>query len=110
MAVQTEANAVAWEFDEEIALDVDGFDMPAVAPAAAAAAGPSDTRFSFTFVESFGDAWSDFEVPGGAAVAAASTASTPAGSTDWFSTPPQPAANPPKPSSPPRSSTTKRCR
>jgi len=92
VAVQAKTDAVAAEFDEEIAIDVDGFDMPAVAPAPAAAAGPPDTRFSFTFVESFGDAWSDFEAPDGDAVAAASPAFTLDGSTDWFSTPPQPAA------------------
>ena len=57
--------------DEEIALDVDAFDAAAATPAPAAEpAAPADTAFSFTFVDGFGDTWSDFEVPSVAAVAA----------------------------------------
>ena len=46
-------------FDEEIALDVDSFEAALAAPQAPAEA----ARFSFTFVDGFGDALSDFEVP-----------------------------------------------
>jgi len=57
--------------DEEIALDVDAFDAAAATPVPAAEpAAPADTAFSFTFVDGFGDTWSDFEVPSVAAVAA----------------------------------------
>src|SRR6185503_12651010 len=52
--------------DEEIALDVDAF---AFTPAAAASAPAEPSRFSFTLVDGFGDAWSDFDVPSIAAVA-----------------------------------------
>ncbi|HET9270666.1 MAG TPA: hypothetical protein VFO31_20955 [Vicinamibacterales bacterium] len=57
------ALAAAPEFDEEISLDVDAF---VSAPAAPAKPEP----FSFTLVEGFGDAWSDFDVPSVSAVAA----------------------------------------
>jgi hypothetical protein len=57
------AVAAAPAFDDEVALDVDTFEVPPVAPAEA-------SRFSFTFVDGFGDAWSDFEVPSLAAMAA----------------------------------------
>jgi len=57
------AMAAAPEFDEEISLDVDAF---VSAPAAPATPEP----FSFTLVEGFGDAWSDFDVPSISAVAA----------------------------------------
>ena len=53
-------------FEEEISLDVDAFTFTA-APAPAEPAEPS--RFSFTLVDGFGDAWSDFDVPTAAAVA-----------------------------------------
>jgi hypothetical protein len=56
--------------DDEIALDVDAFEVATPVPAAASAANADPPRFSFTFVDSFGDAWSDFEVPTVAAVAA----------------------------------------
>ena len=56
--------------DDEIALDVDAFEVAMPVPAAASAAKADPPRFSFTFVDSFGDAWSDFDVPAVAAVAA----------------------------------------
>ena len=62
------AVAAAPVFEEEISLDVDAFAFtPAPAPVQPAEA----SRFSFTFVDGFGDAWSDFDVPTVAAVAAA---------------------------------------
>ena len=51
VAVQTEANAVAWEFDEEIALDVDGVRRAGRGTGGGSRGWPSDTRFSFTFVD-----------------------------------------------------------
>jgi len=60
------AVAAAAALDEEIALDVDAF---AFTPAAAASAPAEPSRFSFTLVDGFGDAWSDFDVPSIAAVA-----------------------------------------
>ena len=110
VAVQAEANAVAEEFDEEIALDVDAFD-----DAGRGTGGGSRRSVRHALLlhlrGGFGDAWSDFEVPGGAAVAAASTASTPAGSTDWFSDPAATRREPRRsPARGARSSTTKRCR
>ena len=53
--------------DEEIALDVDAFAYAEPEPAAPA----EPERFAFTLVDGFGDAWSDFEVPSVAAMAAA---------------------------------------
>ena len=53
------------ELDEEIALDVDAFAFTSPAPAA-----PTEpSRFSFTLVDGFGDAWNDFDVPSISAVA-----------------------------------------
>ena len=57
------AVAAAPALDDEISLDVDAFAFTPPAPA-------EPSRFSFTLVDGFGDAWSDFEVPGGANVAA----------------------------------------
>jgi hypothetical protein len=54
--------------DEEISLDVDAFVAPPVEAPAAVVAEPAP--FAFTLVDGFGDAWSDFEVPSVAAVAA----------------------------------------
>jgi hypothetical protein len=54
------------ELDEEIALDVDAFAYTEPEPAAPA----EPARFAFTLVDGFGDAWSDFELPSVAAMAA----------------------------------------
>jgi hypothetical protein len=59
------AAAAAAALDEEIALDVDAFAFTPTEPAAPA----EPSRFSFTLVDGFGDAWSDFDVPSIAAVA-----------------------------------------
>jgi len=60
------AMAAAPALDEEIALDVDAFAFTPPAPAAPA----EPSRFSFTLVDGFGDALSDFEVPSVATMAA----------------------------------------
>jgi hypothetical protein len=60
------ALAAAPDFDEEISLDVDAFTFTPPEPAPPA----EPERFAFTLVDGFGDAWSDFEVPSIAAVAA----------------------------------------
>jgi hypothetical protein len=66
--VQDEPVAVTADaaFDEEISLDVDAFVAAPAAPAEPAKPEP----FSFTLVDGFGDAWSDFDVPSISAVAA----------------------------------------
>jgi hypothetical protein len=66
------STASAVDLDEEIALDVDAFEMAPATPAVAAVPEPApaptpapepESPFSFTFVESFGDRWSEFDVP-----------------------------------------------
>jgi hypothetical protein len=65
------AVAAAPAFDEEeISLDVDSFEAALAEPDPAPQASAEPSRFSFTFVDGFGDAWSDFEAPAIAAVAA----------------------------------------
>ena len=54
-------------FDDEIALDVDSFEAALAEPEQQAPA--EAARFSFTFVDGFGDALSDFEVHGTAPMA-----------------------------------------
>ncbi len=110
VAVQTEANAVAWEFDEEIALDVDAFDAPAVAPAAAARP-VRPTRASPS------PSWRASATRGAISRCRAGPRSRrpprlPRPPAARIGSPPRrnPPRTPPKPSSPPRSSTTKRCR
>jgi hypothetical protein len=63
VCVEPAATPLADTIGEEISLDVDAFTAMPEAPAEA-------SRFSFTFVDSFGDAWSDFEVPTTDALAA----------------------------------------
>jgi hypothetical protein len=65
------AVAAASDFDEEeISLDVDSFEVALAKPDPASQASAEPSRFSFTFVDGFGDAWSDFDVPTINAVAA----------------------------------------
>jgi hypothetical protein len=65
VAEEPVAVAAAPALDEEISLDVDAFAFTPPAPSAPA----EPSRFSFTLVDGFGEAWSDFEVPSVAKVA-----------------------------------------
>jgi hypothetical protein len=56
--------------EEEISLDVDSFQVALADSDSASRTSGEPSRFSFTIVDGFGDAWSDFEVPTIAAVAA----------------------------------------
>jgi hypothetical protein len=63
--------AAASAFDEEeVSLDVDSFEAAPAEPAPAPQAPAEPSRFSFTFVDGFGDTWSEFEAPTVAAMAA----------------------------------------